>query len=97
MSSEPPKSDDDADNEPEPGSLVPLYGAPGIVPGIQAFRRGDFILYTIRGEPKKVQELMGQLDKQGVGEVIALIRHPAPEPPREVDAAEAGDPTEGDG
>jgi hypothetical protein len=96
MPSEPQNTDDHAGDEPEPGSLVPLYGAPGIVPGIQAFRRGDFILYTIRGEPAKVEELMQQLDKQGVGEVIALIRHPALEAPREVDAGEAGEPTKAD-
>jgi len=56
---------------------VPIHGAPIAPPGIQAFRRGDFILYTVRGEPAKVLELMGQLDRQGVGEVVALISHHA--------------------
>jgi hypothetical protein len=78
---------DAADNGPGPpaGPLVPLEGGPSIVPGIQAFRRGDVVLYTVRGEPRQVQELMGQLDKAQVGEVIALISHHAPEeaPPDE--------------
>jgi hypothetical protein len=59
------------------GALVPFYGVPGVTPGIQAFRRGNIILYTVRGEPKEVQALIGQLDQQGVGEVVALISHRA--------------------
>jgi hypothetical protein len=68
-------------DRPHGGALVPFYGVPGINPGIQAFRRGDIILYTVRGEPKEVLELMGHLDRQGVGEVVALISHHAGEPP----------------
>ncbi len=67
------------DTEAQGGALVPMYGAPGVTTGIQAFRRGDVILYTVRGEPKEVQALIGQLDRQGVGEVVALISHRAEE------------------
>ncbi len=96
--------DNDAvDNEPEEnggspsaqapaGPLVPIEGGPPIVPGIQAFRRGDAVLYTVRGEPRQVQELMGQLDKAKVGEVIALISHQAQgEPPPEEETEESAE------
>ncbi|MHC4479430.1 MAG: hypothetical protein ACYS8K_06455 [Planctomycetota bacterium] len=75
----------DDETEGRGGSLVPFYGVPGISPGLQAFRRGEMILYTVRGEPAKVVELMGKLDQQGVGEVVALISHRAEEriPPPE--------------
>jgi hypothetical protein len=63
------------------GPLVPIEGGPPILPGIQAFRRGDIVLYTVRGEPSEVQELMGRLDKEQVGEVIALISHHAQDEP----------------
>ncbi len=77
---EPPENGDETPEEgPQAGSLVPMYGVPAIARGIQAFRRGDIILYTVRGEPKEVLELMRQLDKQGVGEVVALISHHAEE------------------
>jgi hypothetical protein len=72
------------------GPLVPIEGGPPIVPGIQAFRRGDIVLYTVRGEPSEVQELMGHLDKQQVGEVIALISHHAQDEPPPAD--EVGQP-----
>ena len=72
-------------NRSSAGSLVPLYGGAEIVPGIQAFRRGDVVLYTVRGEPRTVQELIGQLDKDGIGEVIALITHQAEEQPADAD------------
>jgi len=71
---QPEKSDDTGEEQVPAGSLVPLYTSP-IVPGIQAFRRGDIILYTIRGEPAQVLDLIGQLDKDGVDEVVALISH----------------------
>ena len=74
MSSEPPDADAAAQHA---GPLIPIEGVSSIVRGIQAFRRGDLILYTVRGEPSEVQELMGQLNRRGVGEVIALIRHQA--------------------
>jgi hypothetical protein len=70
------------------GALVPFYGVPGITTGIQAFRRGNVILYTVRGEPKEVQALIGQLDQQGGGEVVALISHRA-DPPQEDGAGKA--------
>ncbi len=59
----------------QPGPLVPLYGGTDIVPGIQAFRRGDIVLYTVRGEPELVQELIGRLDREGIGELVAFISH----------------------
>lgn len=61
-------------------SLVPMYAGVDIMPGIQAYRRGEVILYTIRGEPRQVRELMGELDRTGVDEVVALITHPASPP-----------------
>jgi len=70
------------------GALVPFYGVPGVTAGIQAFRRGNVILYTVRGEPKEVQALIGQLDQQGVGEVVALISHRA-DPPQGDEAGKA--------
>ena len=60
-------------------SLVPLYSPLDVTRGIQAYRRGDVILYTIRGEPSEVLELIGELDKRGVGELVALVSHRAPE------------------
>jgi hypothetical protein len=66
--------DDFPDNSPQPASLVPVHG---VEPGIQAYRRGELILYTVRGEPDQVRELIGKLDEAGVSEVIALISHPA--------------------
>ncbi len=85
----------DTDGTPEAGPLVPLYSSTGIAPGIQAYRRGDTILYTVRGEPAEVQELIGQLDKKGVGEVIALITHSAEPPVLDVGEPE-DDETAGD-
>jgi len=79
MVPEPPEPDTDGAQEMQPGALVPMYGGTGVTRGIQAFRSGDIILYTVRGEPDEVRELMGQLEQQGVGEVIALIRHAAPD------------------
>ena len=71
---EPPE--EPQDDSPR-GALVPTYGVSAIVPGTQAFRRDNVIFYTVRGEPQKVQELMGMLDREGVGEVVALISHQA--------------------
>jgi hypothetical protein len=96
--SEPVDVDEPSEIEPHAGSLVPIQGAPAIVPGIQAFRRGDVILYTVRGEPAEVQELMGKLSDDNVGEVVALISHQAedgeadyPEDDEEPDADDAED------
>jgi hypothetical protein len=61
-------------------SLVPLYSPLDVSKGLQAYRRGDMILYTVRGEPDKVQELLTELDGRGVGEVVALVSHRAEEP-----------------
>jgi hypothetical protein len=58
-------------------SLVPLYSPLDVTRGIQAYRRGDMILYTVRGEPGKVQELIGELDRRGVEELVALVSHRA--------------------
>jgi hypothetical protein len=74
---EPVEADELPEAESQALSLVPLQGAPAIVPGIQAFRRGDVILYTVRGEPSEVQELMARLTDDNVGEVVALISHQA--------------------
>jgi hypothetical protein len=74
---EPVEADELPEVESQALSLVPLQGAPAIVPGIQAFRRGDVILYTVRGEPAEVQELMARLTDDNVGEVVALISHQA--------------------
>ena len=52
-----------------------MYVGRDVDRGIQAFRRGDMILYTVRGEPDEVQELVGELNKRGVDEVVALISH----------------------
>ena len=60
-------------------SLAPIYSPLDVTRGIQAYRRGDMILYTIRGEPSEVQELIAELDRRGVGEVVALVSHRAAE------------------
>jgi hypothetical protein len=77
MTQEPEAKGQEQTDEAHAGALVPVYGGTEIVPGIQAFRRGNAILYTVRGEPREVQELMSQLDEAGVDEVIALISHEA--------------------
>lgn len=71
---------DDADKEQTtraPRALAPIYSPPDVTRGIQAYRRGDVILYTVRGEPSEVQQLIGELDRRGVGEVVALVSHRA--------------------
>ena len=90
---EPESRDRDDRTEGQGGPLVPLYGFPGVARGVQAFRRGDVILYTVRGEPDQVMELVGQLHKQGVREVAALISHhadAAPSLPEAVEQDEGG-------
>jgi len=87
--------DDEAQEEQHaqgPKGLVPMYVGRDVDRGIQAFRRGDMILYTVRGEPDEVQELVGELNKRGVNEVVALISHQSfeeqdeeEEPAREVE------------
>ena len=51
------------------GALVPIDDS--VVKGIQAWRRGDAILYTVRGEPREVGELILELEGQGIDEIIA--------------------------
>lgn len=67
----------------KPSSLVPVYAGRDISRGIQAYRRGNVILYTVRGEPSEVLELVGELDKHGVDEVVALITHRSEERPED--------------
>ena len=73
----------DAEQQDSSVSLVPLYSPLDVSEGLQAYRRGNVILYTIRGEPQKVQELIGELDNRGVGELVALVSHRVEEPDEE--------------
>jgi len=68
-------TEDGADEEPRGGSLAPLYSRTDIVPGVQAVRRGNMILYSVRGEPAVVQELIGRLNREGIKEIVAFISH----------------------
>ncbi len=100
MARKPPKPTEPLHQEPVPegpeqppegelkGALVPFYGIPTIPEGVQAFRRGNVILYTVRGEPGQVQDLMGRLNKEGVDEVVALISHEAGQEPEETEEIE---------
>ena len=80
-------------------SLVPLDHQANISEGIQAYRRGNQIIYTVRGEPEVIKELMSELDRNGVGQVVALISHPnSGEPNRPLaikngNRSDSGDPT----
>lgn len=74
-------------------SLVPMYSPLAVTQGIQAFRRGDMILYTVRGEPEQVIELIGELSRRGVRDVVALVSHQSDdqgtdEPPTEAEVVE---------
>ena len=80
----------DSVGERGPSALVPIYAGHDIARGIQAQRRGDRIFYTIRGEPKQVLELIGELDKHGVREVVALITHRSSEGDEEAEDAGGG-------
>ena len=73
MPSEPQDMEKAEAGDAHAGALVPFHA--GIVRGVQAIRQGQAILYTVRGEPKQVQELITQLDADGVEEVIAVISH----------------------
>jgi len=77
------KNPQDGVEEAGPSALVPIYAGYDIARGIQAQRRGSRIFYTIRGEPKQVLELIGELDKHGVREVVALITHRSSEVDKE--------------
>ncbi len=85
------------ENNDQNVSLVPLYSPLDVSKGLQAYRRGDMILYTVRGKPEKVQELISELDGRGVNEVVALVSHHSdqPEDVHTVDAEPAGE-TEGE-
>ncbi len=91
MTPKPEQKDNDPTDQSQPGPLVPIYGGSEIVPGIQAFRRGDMILYSVRGEPEVVRELMGQLHKEGVEEVVAFISHRTEQTKRRAEEAEEGE------
>ncbi len=56
------------DRPGESRALVPVYSPLDVKRGIEAYRRGDVILYTVRGEPREVQALIGELDRRGVQE-----------------------------
>jgi len=57
------------------GALVPVYAPLDVPMGLQAYRRGEVILYRVRGEPAKAVELLNELDRRGVNEVVALVSH----------------------
>jgi len=78
---------DEVQKSAQSAALVPLYSPLDVTWGIQAYRRGDMVLYTIRGEPKKVEQLVRELDRRGVSEVVALVSHRAVG----LDPAEGGD------
>jgi hypothetical protein len=61
----------------EAHTLAPMVQRGDIASGIQAFRRGEMVIYTVRGDPETVRELMSELERQGVGPVVALVSHPA--------------------
>jgi hypothetical protein len=94
---EPVEADESSEIAAHAVSLVPIKGAPAIVPGIQAFRRGDLILYTVRGEPAEVQELMARLSEDNVGEVVALISHQAEDADEDAAGDVGEDPAGDDG
>ncbi len=71
----PKKEEEKIEDEGSEVSLVPLYSPLDVSRGLKAYRRGDVILYTVRGEPSKIQELINELDGRGVSEVIALVSH----------------------
>ena len=92
MSKKTPPDGEDQPQEPVQ-SLVPMYSPLAVTQGIQAFRRGDMILYTVRGEPEQVIELIGELSRRGVRDVVALVSHQSDdqgtdEPPTEAEVVE---------
>jgi hypothetical protein len=71
------------DNAPEPEESPPIAEAPvpiygGVAEGVQAYRRGDVVVYTVRGEPASVRKLLDLLEADGADEVVALISHRPP-------------------
>ena len=89
-----PSRPDNASAPPTPtdsagGALVPIDDS--VVKGIQAWRRGDAILYTVRGEPREVGELILELEGQGIDEIIAMISHEAPSEDAATPSADTAD------
>jgi hypothetical protein len=88
MDDEQPRNDEEGAEGFE-RALVPIHSPIDVSRGIQAFRRGEMILYTVRGEPEQVKELISELDKRGVNEIVAFVSHrrgdakPLEEPPAE--------------
>lgn len=54
---------------------MPVYSPLDVARGIKAYRRGGTILYTVRGEPDEVMELIDELKGRGVDEIVALVSH----------------------
>ncbi len=69
------ENDETVTDESSGVSLVPLYSPLDVSKGLQAYRRENVILYTVRGEPSKIQELIDELDGRGVNDVVALVSH----------------------
>lgn len=67
--------DKDRGDGKEEVSLVPLYSPLDVSRGLQAYRRGNVVLYTVRGEPAKIMELIEELDSHGINEIVALVSH----------------------
>jgi hypothetical protein len=75
-------ADDNQNSDPEETPPIaeapaPMYG--GVTEGVQAYRRGDVVVYTVRGGPGDVRELLDLLERDGAEEVVALISHRPPE------------------
>ncbi|HOX38229.1 MAG TPA: hypothetical protein PL033_09595 [Candidatus Brocadiia bacterium] len=57
------------------GAALPAGIDDGINRGVQGYRRGDTVVYTVRGDPEEVVRLVQELKKWGVPEVVALVSH----------------------
>lgn len=72
------KDDNSTPEKQETGPApMPLYG--GVVDGIQAYRRGEDVVYSVQGRPEDVRQLLDLLERDGVEDVVALISHRPPE------------------
>jgi hypothetical protein len=67
---------DSEETPPVAEAPVPMYG--GVTEGVQAYRRGDVVVYTVRGGPSDVRELVDLLERDGAEELVALISHRPP-------------------
>ncbi len=76
MAKNDPPENNDAEQE-HPHSLVPMSSPFDATRGIRAYRRGPTIVYTVRGEPDEVMELIGELKGRGVREIGAFVFHQA--------------------